>query len=169
MKKRTLKEVSATSGMYPGEAQEPNNVSLDQAVDKLLVQYERESAPAMQRLAELRKFIFEEGEDDAELGPDVTPSASSDINIPPAKINIPSFATMVARLVENRDTLLDPKTIIAARAVEFIKTHYNQTVANELLNLLENQYKLSVRPRKEVDGNTPGAPLAVGAAADIGG
>jgi hypothetical protein len=76
---------------------------------------------------------------------------------------------MVARLIENRDTLLDPKTVIAARAVLFVRTHYNDTVANELLSILESQYKLSVRPRKEVDSNAPSAPLAAGAAADIGG
>jgi hypothetical protein len=168
MKRKTLKEATATTGLRPNEAEQANNVSLDQIVDKLLVQYERESSPVSQRLSELKKFIFEEGED-MDLGTDLDPQASQDIPIPPAKINIPSFANMVARLIENRDTLLDPKTVIAARAVLFVRTHYNDTVANELLSILESQYKLSVRPRKEVDSNAPSAPLAAGAAADIGG
>ena len=168
MRTKRLKETTATTGLRPNEAEQANNVSLDQVVDKLLVQYERESSPVAQRLSELKRFIFEEGEDMG-LGVDAEPQTAQIIPVPPAKINVPSFANMVARLVENRDTLLDPKTVIAARAVLFVRTHYNDTVANELLSILESQYKLSVRPRKEVDSGAPSAPLAAGAAADIGG
>lgn len=165
MKSKKLKETTATTGLRPNEANQANNVSLDQIVDKLLVQYERESSPVAQRLSELKKFIFEE----EDLGTDLDSQPAQDIPIPPAKINIASFASMVARLVENRDTLLDPKTVIAARAVLFVRKHYNDTVANEFLSILESQYKLTARPRKEVDGDAPSAPLAAGAAADIGG
>lgn len=168
MKSNRLKEMTATTGLRPNEVGQANNVSLDQIVDKLLVQYERESSPVAQRLSELKAFIFEEGED-VDLGTDLGSQPTQPIPIPPAKINIASFANMVARLVENRDTLLDPKTVIAARAVLFIRKHYNDTVANELLSILETQYKLTARPRKEVDGDAPSAPLAAGAAADIGG
>jgi hypothetical protein len=67
---------------------------------------------------------------------------------PVPKINIRHFAEGVARLVNNYQTLLDPKTVILTRAMYYISKNYSPKLAKEKAGVNDEQmievYKLLV-------------------------
>lgn len=66
------------------------------------------------------------------------PSETPVMNTP--KINLNDFSRAVARLVNNYDALLNPKTIILNRAVEYIRTNYNELTAKQFQSIMEQNY-----------------------------
>lgn len=82
------------------------------------------------------------------------------------RIDISSFASAVARLVENYDQLLDPKTTILNRARTYILNNYNEATAEQLMVILRDNFNLSTELSSE---QIPQAPLAAGALGEGGG
>lgn len=74
------------------------------------------------------------------------------------RLDLAKFAGAVARLVENYDQLLDPRTTILNRARTYILNNYNEAMAEQLMTILQTNYSLSVEQQED-----PQAPLAVGA------
>jgi hypothetical protein len=141
------------------ETYQPSNISLDQKVDRLIMQYERDSSPSTAdkfirskkplpnisdnkkiKIKSFQKLIFEA--DDLDLGgndagggmdmgsePDLGgglgdiggDTGDSDKSFePPAptpspKLNLNNFAGRVAMLLQNYDSLIDPRTVILNR------------------------------------------------------
>lgn len=189
------------------------NVSLDQAVDRYLVRYEKESLPAangmpqppnapvaavipqpppaaqpavyesLDHLLEQLDDLDEEEPTDEEEAPaddaggDELGGATDDlggggddlggggapapaggapaaapaapvVNAP--RINLAAFTQAVARLANNYNNLLDPKTIILNRAEAYIKNNYDERTATEMMQTLEVNYGL-----KPVDMSNP--------------
>jgi len=81
----------------------------------------------------------------------------------PPQINISMFAEMVSRLVNNLETLVDPKTIVLHRAQTFIAKNYNPKTAQELMSILDKQFGLTARTEKEKVTDFGATPIAVGA------
>lgn len=69
---------------------------------------------------------------------DAAPSETPAMNTP--KINLNDFSRAVARLVNNYDALLNPKTIILNRAAEYIRVNYNELTAKQFVSLMEQNY-----------------------------
>jgi hypothetical protein len=88
------------------------------------------------------------------------------------KINLNDFARSVARLVNNFQALLDPKSTILNRVEAYITNNYDAKTANELMQTLETNY--SLKPT-DVDNTTHQGdsqfpqPYAVGATSSGGG
>lgn len=74
------------------------------------------------------------------------------------RLDLAKFAGAVARLVENYDQLLDPKTTILNRARTYVLNNYNEAMAEQLMTILQSNYDLSTEQPEN-----PEAPLAVGA------
>jgi hypothetical protein len=74
------------------------------------------------------------------------------------RLDLAKFAGAVARLVENYDQLLDPRTTILNRARTYILNNYNEAMAEQLMTILQTNYQLSAEKQED-----PQAPLAVGA------
>jgi hypothetical protein len=90
------------------------------------------------------KFLFEaEGEDDEK---------------PP--INVETFASEVARLVENAEYLLDLKGTIIEMAENYLKNSHGEEASNSMTEILERDYDLSKEAKQEEESNTN---FAVGA------
>ena len=198
----------------PQTTEQPQNISLDQKVDKFFMEYEREASLLGRELtgdvppsplAEMRtaksfsRFLFEAPGDDpmmasgspsggpGEAGNDLggdsgmpdlggSPEAPGESDeeepqgeLPSPKIDINAFASLLARLIMNVDTLLDPQTTILNRAQAYVAKNYNDTVARELMSKLELQYGMSVRNTAEKNSDSGDASIQVGAAADGGG
>lgn len=66
------------------------------------------------------------------------PSETPVMNTP--KINLNDFSRSIARLVNNYDALLNPKTIILNRAAEYIRVNYNDLTAKQFLSIMEQNY-----------------------------
>lgn len=192
----------------PGDATLPQDNSLDQKVDRFLIQYEREASPLGQKFggqvarplpmteAEKRssrgffEMLMEADEEmpateepaddpmgdmggldaaaDSAAGGGEDDSADGQAPLPP-QINISLFANQLARLVNNYDMLIDPKTIIMRRAQTYIADNYNPKTAKELMSILDRQFGLTPRTEKEKVDDFGSVPIATGAAADAGG
>jgi hypothetical protein len=155
----------------------PQDMSLDQKVDRYLIQYERESIPQSQMFAglaatprssipnaiaqlkenKISNFIFEADDmpmDGADSGGLDLGGSSSDSNktddsqtpeveAPEILLNIQKFAGNVARLVNNYDVILDPKTVILNRVYVYLLKNYNEQTAKECMVILNKYYQLT--------------------------
>lgn len=83
------------------------------------------------------------------------------------RININEFARSVARLVNNYEALLDPRTTILNRAKLYVSNNYDARTAEELMQILELNYQLvPVKPTESghTDSETEfPTPYATGA------
>lgn len=76
------------------------------------------------------------------------------VNTP--QINMQEFAKSVARLVNGFDTLLNPKEVILNRVEDYIATNYDQRTAEELMQILDVNYKLkTLKTRDENEREIP--------------
>lgn len=208
--KKLLKEIEeqpSFQGLDPNIAQgtnQPQNISLDAKVDRFLIQYEKESAPAVEPntppasvktegalllVKGFKKFLFEADDNpptgndpfgggdpgSSNEGPDLGDLGGGDDTgndtgegqpqqlVPVPQININTLAPKVARLVNNYQTLLDPKNTILRRVHAFILKNYDANVANELMYMLSKNFQLTIQD--PVKQNTSAAlPIGVGGA-----
>ena len=159
-------------------AEQPN-VSLDQVVDRYLIRYEREAVPtsAMYEnafkkgsLMALFEAIMKEQEDPAadagggeadmgdmggmDMGGDDAGGGGGGSTPGPTltktpRIDLNSFAMSVARLVNNFESLLDPKSVIINRAQQYITKNYDERTGKELIDILKNNYDLDPMTTKQ--------------------
>jgi len=80
--------------------------------------------------------------------------------------DIQKFASDIARLIMNYDTLLDMESIIYNKAKSFLELKYGKDVSDSMSEILATRYGLDFEGKS--DDYTP-APLAVGARSGGGG
>ena len=108
------------------------------------------------------------GGDDAGGGSGKAPPGPPVINTP--KINLNDFSRSMARLINNYDALLNPKSIILNRAEAYIKSNYDERTAKMFMQIMERNYGVhatnteysSTRGSGEGDFPTPAAANAGG-------
>lgn len=183
---------SLLSPTVPGDSAQPQNISVDMKIDKYFLQYEREASPSQEfgtsglveslKGKSLASWLFEAddatdmppeapppdlGGGDSPMGPGDAGGApeggeTAEEPVPTPNLNLNLFATQLSRLINNYDTLLDPKTVILNRAKVYIQKNYNLTMATELLAILEKQFGISQRSSIQKSQDVQ-APLSVGA------
>lgn len=192
---------------YPDAADSmlETNASLDQIVDRYLLQYEKEAVPLnaeledklpqrqtvaerKQRRSHFYKFIMEQdapadaaaptdvGGDTGDAGDTgggdtgggTEPGAEAAV-APVPKINIRHYAEGVARLINNYQTLLDPKTVILTRAMYYISKNYSPRLAKEMMSILERDFDLTPKSMTQQKNEVPSAPRQANAGPDNGG
>jgi hypothetical protein len=75
------------------------------------------------------------------------------------RIDINQFASRVARLIDNYQSLLDIPSVILTRSQNFLTENYDEATAEELFEVLETEYGIALDPAD----NTPTPPAAAGA------
>jgi hypothetical protein len=88
---------------------------------------------------------------------DVTVTDAEELPKPP--LNIDEFTKRVARLAMNYETLLDIKTIIVNRAMNFLADNYDKAHVDEMKEILDSQFDFDLDGSKDI----PEPPYAVGA------
>ena len=196
-------EVEVIPVVSPRQSIQPQDMSLDQKVDRYFIQYEREaikksemfnglgqtpraSAPlAIAQLQENKKvldlfsILFEQDEA-GDMGGDMgggdaggEEGGGEEVNIQEPQLNIQRFASNVARLVNNYDVMLDPKTVILNRAYAYLLKNYNEQTAIEFMVNMKKYYQLtpnnigsniptSTYPSAVGNANEPGTTLTAG-------
>lgn len=171
------------------------NASLDRLVDSYFIQYEKQAMPNPKNKG-LYEMIFEAPEDaaaggepaPAEAPPGDAPAdlmggmggdtgggdagaggASPNTVLPSPQLNVGLFAAMVARLVNNFDTLINPKAVTMNRAFAYLSKNYSEAVAKEFLIELENTHDLSPKSLQSSESETPRAPFGYGSGPSEGG
>lgn len=97
------------------------------------------------------------GGDDDTGAPTGEPSDIPVVNTP--KINLQNYAMGVARLVNNYESLLNPKITILNRASEYIKVNYDEATSKQFEELMEQNYDIR---KEEPLRDDSMAPLAAG-------
>lgn len=69
-----------------------------------------------------------------------TPEGPPVVNTP--KINLNDFTRSIARLINNYDALLNPRSIILNRVEEYIRTNYDERTAKMFIQIMERNYGL---------------------------
>lgn len=85
----------------------------------------------------------DEGTDDTEDtggGGGTAPEGPPVVNTP--KINLNDFTRSIARLINNYDALLNPRSIILNRVEEYMRTNYDERTAKMFLQIMERNYGL---------------------------
>ena len=158
----------------------PKNASLDQAVDRYIVRYEKESIPTgetyenelFESYQDIIKEAFLKEADGIDLGsaadvapePPITPGpdphagAREEVKkelpvLATPQINLQDFSRSIARLVNNFEQLLNPKEIILNRVAEYIKVNYDEKTSKELMDMLNTTYSLRTLDQSEQDDN----------------
>ena len=150
----------------------PKNASLDQAVDRYIVRYEKESIPTSEtyenelfenkvlNFKDILKEAFLKEADEPSDAPMPAPSADPNTGekkempiMATPQINLQDFARNVARLVNNFEELLNPKDIILNRISEYIKVNYDEKTSKELMDMLNTTYSLRTLDQSEQDDN----------------
>lgn len=167
----------------------PSSNSVDQQIDELLLQYEKLSLPgqsdSLDEALSSRslKFILEQEEVDVEVDVEEPPAEGEaeaeeevaeetedeEVEEPVEEklpnLDVATFALKVARLAEIPEKVLDLKDAIINRAVQYLETNYNDTIAEEFKASLMDNFQLAV-PEEEVEtvlaSDLP-PPAAVGA------
>ena len=122
--------------------------SVDDAIEGILVDYEANARKSAELQTEsrysLRRYLLTEADD---------------------KLDVDMFASDVARLVKNYDTLLDMEAIIVNKAIQFLERNYDSDIAEEFVELLDVRHDISVGE----DPDELEQPIAVGASGGGGG
>lgn len=154
-------ETTPTPQMQQTDPTMYQNDSLDAQIDKFLLEYDP-GAEQTTVAAANEAFLREAGEE-AVAAPAADPNAGKPPQ-PAKKLDMMSFASDVARLVEKSDMLLDVKGTIVRRALNYITKNYDPKQAKDVAQILENNFGVSSEP-----GSDPyedeSAPFAVGAGA----
>lgn len=112
--------------------------SLDFQVDRYLASYEKDATNGVSE-GIIREADDDEGEDgnDAE---EAVPSEPTKLKLD--SIDMESFVDDVARLIENYDNLLEVRSTIARRAINFISKNYDADTVKELKSIFKNNHSI---------------------------
>lgn len=89
---------------------------------------------------------------------------------PKPQINLTSFTSKIARLANNFESLVDPKTILLNRTYAYLRQSYDEKTAKEFLITMESVYQITNKTKLEKKEDMVGdVPSAVGAGDGGGG
>lgn len=95
-----------------------------------------------------------------------SPGGPPIINTP--KINLNDFSRSIARLINNYDALLNPRSIILNRVEAYIKSNYDERTAKMFMQIMERNYGLHAT-NTEYTSTAGGGEFPTPAAANAGG
>ena len=151
---------------------EPGEDSLDDQIDKFLVEYETEAKSAKNEGLDyrmlVRRILTEEDEDE-----DKEEKSDEDKPAEPEKgtaddLDVESYVASVMRLVGNYDSLLEVRNTILRRAKNFLGKNYDKTAVEAFDSYLQDGYGMEIGKSKYEKEDEIQAPKA-GAAGPAGG
>lgn len=147
--------------------------SLDSQIDNYLIKFENQMTSSsdgtqMESKFSLKRYLFEADKDEEETPSEeesdetsASDDEKSDDTIAPAttkNLNVRGFAKHVARMVENYDNLFDIRGTMLRRALNFVKSGYGDSQADQLEDTLERDFKVSLEKKDiEYDAIPPNA------------
>lgn len=156
------------------DQEEPGEDSLDDQIDKFLIDYETEAKRTKSEGTNFRdltrRFLLEAGEDEGgdkekdEEGGDETPE-----KLPADDIDMGSYVSDVMRLVENFDSLLEVHNTILRRAKNYILKNYEPDAGTTFDDHLSEGYGMEIGKSKYDAESEIQAPKAAAAGPAGGG
>jgi len=149
--------------------------SLDQQVDDLLASYESEAKTKKNEGLDFRMMtrrflsatLLEAEEDKKE---DKDKEEDKDKKLTMEDIDVEDFAASVSRMIDNYDSLLEVKSTLARRAINFLIENYEEDVVKEFKIVLEQEHDISIgKAKSKVEDEEFQAPFADRAGGSGGG
>ena len=142
--------------------------SLDAQVDKYFIEYEKEAKNAKNEGVDIRmitrRFLTE-----AE-GAQLPASAEDDKDLGAKKIDVESFTTSVVRLVENYDSLLEVRSTLIRRAINFLAGTYDAEVVKQFEQTLREEHGMVAgESKRDVNAEESTPPPGDHAGPEVGG
>lgn len=145
--------------------QETGNDSVDEQIDKYFMSYENEASNAKNEGLDYRslamRFLTEV---DDEKKPKDMPLDDEPVTQKTVKdLDIRSFAYDVARLIDNAASLLEFRSTIARRAINFLNKNYDDETLRRFRIILEDDFDIvpgETQKDREETIKTPGAGAA---------
>jgi hypothetical protein len=140
MKKRSILKELASMLREAGDATSKDAYeggSLDEQVDKFLVDYEKDAKTLKKESFDVRsatRLMLEADEEEDEKKEDVGTTELDPV----------VFASSVARLIMNYDSLLDVKDALAKRAFNFVLKTHDLSTARQVLDALRRNYDIEI-------------------------
>lgn len=136
---------------------EPDD-SLDDQVDRYLAEYENEAKSAKKEGLDFRALTRRLiSEADEEPPPAESPDQKPGID----NVDVAAFANSVVRLIDNYDSLLEVRSAIARRAINFIAKSYSIDVVDALKNSFKDDHGIVPgKTKDQVDSEEFSAPAA---------
>lgn len=171
-------EEGEEEGEPEGEEGLPLGKSVDNDLNALFVDFETQALKVGEEQAQvvqpnegkkksLSYLLFEQEEEEveeeepAEEGEEAEAVAEEIAEVP---IDMETFASNVARLAMNYDSLMDMEDLILVKAQDYIKVKHSEEKADELMDILDLRYQLSLEEEEPIV-----APIAVGASTTAAG
>jgi hypothetical protein len=130
--------------------------SLDEQIDRYFSEYESSAKVTTEGYnfqKSLRQLLSEAEKEEKSDEPIKKLGADS--------INVEDFANNVARLIENYDSLLEVRSTILRRAINFLSKSYDLDVADSLRDVLKSQHSMvDGKTKREVEEEEFVAPAA---------
>lgn len=149
-------ETSPTQQMQQTDPTMYENDSVDVQIDKFLLQADPNAKSNTNE-----SFLFE-AEGDAPPPPTPADPNAGKPSLPTKRLDMMSFASDIARLVEKSDSLLDIEGVIVRRALNYVTKNYDIKQAKDIAQILENNFGV----KSDVGSDSyedEFAPYAVGA------
>lgn len=130
---------------------ERGNDSLDVQVDKFFSDFESEAKSSKNESRDWRRTLRRllEAEDDEEAGDDEAGDEEEEADEDQAaekltieEIDINSFASSVARLIDNYDSLLEIRDTIVRRATNYLGKNYELDVVEKFKDVMSEQFDI---------------------------
>lgn len=169
--KRFLKEDAADSPVA-GMMADPTKLSdsLDSEIDARIVKYESESMltdeedeenKLLESLSSLSLgFLLEQDEEqppaEEKAGDAADAPAKDDSKLP---LDLNEFTSKIVRLVNHAVDLLPVQQVIVTRAMNYLRDNYDQSYADQMEDILNNQYGFDLSGEDDVID----VPISVGA------
>jgi hypothetical protein len=115
--------------------------SLDAQVDRYLAEYEGEAKSSKQEGKDFRRVtrrLLGEAEDEAPKADETSTPKKMSID----DIDVENFANGVVRMIDNYDSLLEVRSTLARRAINFIAKSYDADVVKALQEVLRTDHGL---------------------------
>ena len=147
--------------------------SLDAQVDRYFAGYESASKTAKTEGRDFRSLIkrlLEAEGDDAETDEDPSVGDSEAPKLSLDDISVEEFADSVSRMIENYDSLLEVRSTLLRRAINFLSKGYDEAVVSAFNDVMREQHGMEAgKTKQEVDDEEFTAPAASRAGPDSGG
>jgi hypothetical protein len=128
--------------------------SLDIQVDRFLSQYESNANKSKNENFDFRSFtkmlLEKEDEKDSEEDSKEDEIGSELKKLSLDDISVETFASDVARLVDNYNNLLEIKTTIIKRAKNFLLKNYQVEVAKQFVEVLNDTFDISIERSNKI-------------------
>jgi hypothetical protein len=146
-----------------------DGTSIDVQIDRYLIQYEKAAGKqaAVESREMIRGFMLREADDDAE---DKETQLPADVgSSKKGSVDVETFASSVARLVESFDSLIETRRTIVKRAADFLRKTHDDDVVDAFVDSMRDQHGIDPDETAYESDVEIEAPPAVGAGVPAGG